>query len=321
MANGKGSKGTAAAQSTAAETKVGASAKGAGDVQVEETFQQKYTRVVAYFEAHAPPPADAVPGDPTVAMANIRRGWVEIAPHLAELRGDPTVKWELVPMAVDAAEAYLVAVDQIVTEKVTREHLDAARADLQKLREPGLLIARGLALLGHASLERVEAIEAGRGLLDMARDGLSLATFFRELNATAPGTHPFTDERIATMERLGGWILRNVTPDGTVAPRVVTADQATRNRDLLWAALRQIHSVMRLGAFKVWGERFNDHVPALGSRIRSARSDGSDEGEGGEGGGNGGGNAGGGNAGGGNAGGGNAGGGNAGGGNAGGATG
>lgn len=60
-------------------------AKAPGDVQVEETFAQ-YTRIVAYFEAHPPPPADTAPGDPAVAMANIRRGAVELGPHLASSR-------------------------------------------------------------------------------------------------------------------------------------------------------------------------------------------------------------------------------------------
>lgn len=350
MANSKGSKGAVVSQAAAARaegaaqqeataTVVQASAQGAtagggagaanagngasaaqgaaGTAgQGEENFSQKYARMVAYFEANPPPATDTLPGDPAVVMANVRRGWKELAPHLAQLQADPTVKWALVPIAVDTAEAYLFAVDQIIGEKITRERLDAVRVELQKLREPGMLIARGLALLGHTSLERVEAIEAGRGLLDMGRDGIALAALFRELNATAPGTHPFTDERIANLEKHGAWMLRNITPDGTVAPRVVSTDQATRNRDLLWAALRETHGVMRLGAFKVWGERFNDHVPPLGSRVRGTRSDGSEEGEGGgEGGnGNGGGNGGGGNgAGGGNAGG--AGGGNGGGGN------
>ncbi len=106
----------------------------------------------------------------------------------------------------------LPSADQPPEEKVTREQIDATRNELQTLRAPGLLIARGLALLGHCSLERVEGIEAGKGTLDAARDGIALASLFRDVDAVEPGLHPFNAARLATMERLGAWLIRNVTP-------------------------------------------------------------------------------------------------------------
>jgi hypothetical protein len=265
MANEKGSKASSASNG---------SASGAHASVKEEGFAEKHARFVAHYTKHPAPVSDAAPGDSLVTLANVRRGAAELAPHLATLRGDTTVDWTVVPQAVDLAEAYVFAEDQIVEVKVTREQIDDARAELQKLRGPGLLIARGLALLGHGSLERVEAIEAGKGVLDMARDGLALAAHFRDIDAVEPGLHPFNAARLERMERLSAWILRNVTPDGTAAARVPPSEVASRNYTLLWDALRHTHSVMRLGAFKVWGEAFSEHVPPLGSRVVSRRTEG-----------------------------------------------
>lgn len=268
MANEKGSKGSATSHGNA--TGENAPAK-------EESFAEKYARFVAHYAKHPAPVSDAAPGDSLVALANIRRGWIALAPHLATLRADTTVDWSLVAQAVDLAEAYVFGEDQIVEVKVTREQIDDTRADLQKLRGPGLLITRGLAMLGHCSLERVEGIEAGKGVLDMARDGLSLAALFRDIDAVQPGLHPFNAARLETMERLAAWILRNVTPDGTAAARVPPSEAASRNYTLLWDALRHTHGIMRLGGFKLWGESFGEHVPPLGSRVVSRSSDGGGE--------------------------------------------
>lgn len=267
MANEKGSKGSAAAHASATSDAA----------QKEESFAEKYARFVAHYTKHPAPVSDTTPGDSLVVLANVRRGQVALAPQLAKLRADASVEWAVVPQAVDLAEAYVFAEDQIVEVKITREQIDGMRAELQKLRGPALLIARGLALLGHCSLERVEAIEAGKGVLDMARDGLALAALFRDIDSARPGLHPFNAERLETMERLGAWILRNVTPDGTAATRVPPSELATRNRALLWDALRHTHGIMRLGAFKIWGEAFGEYVPPLGSRVIARRADDGEE--------------------------------------------
>ena len=68
-----------------------------------------------------------------------------------------------------------------------------------------------------------------------------------------------------------------MTPDGTAAPRVQAPALATRNRALLWDGVRMVHGVMRLGAFKLWGEEYDSHVPLLGSRVYTRRDDGSGE--------------------------------------------
>lgn len=238
----------------------------------EEGFGEKYARLVRPFEANPVAVDEPFRGDPMVVLSNVNRGLMALRPHLATLRADTSVLWDDVMASDDVAEALVFACDQVVEVKVTREQIDQARRDLQKLREPGLLIARGLALLGHLPMERVEQLEAGKGILDTGRDGIGIAALIREFAPKIAGMHPFNAERLQTMESLGAWILRHVTPDGTVAARPSEPTAAALRRDMLWADLRKRHASMRLGGFKIYGEDYNTNVPPLGSRVVTRKS-------------------------------------------------
>lgn len=238
----------------------------------EEGFAQKYTRILAWIEKHPIAADDPFRSDPMVVLANVNRGLNALRPHLATLRADTSVNWDDVMATDDVAEALVFACDQVVEIKVTREEIDEKRAELQKLREPGLLILRGLALLDEVPLKRVEALEEGKGILDAGRDGIGIAALLREYAEPLAGKHPFNEKRLQKMETLGAWILRHVTPDGAVAVKPSEPSVSALRRDTIWAELRRRHASMRLGGFKVFGEAFNDFVPPLGSRVVSRGS-------------------------------------------------
>lgn len=241
-----------------------------------EGFGEKFERFVRGYKKRPVAIEESFRGDPMVVLSNVRRGMSALRPKLPALRSDPTVNWDEMEAAEDVAEALVYACGFVVDDKVTREQIEQVRRNLQKLREPGLLIARGLALLDYLPIERVEAIEEGKGLLDTGRDGLALPALLREYAPKIEGMHPFTEQRLRTMESLGAWILRNVTPDGAVAVKPSEPDQATRDRDMIWNDLRKRHASMRLAGFKLYGEAFNDYVPPLGSRVVTRSSDGED---------------------------------------------
>lgn len=241
-----------------------------------EGFGEKFARFVRGYKKKPVVIEEGFRGDPMVVLANVRRGMTALVPKLATLRSDPTVDWDEMEASEDLAEALVYACGLVVDDKVTRDQIEQVRRNLQKLREPGLLIARGLALLDYLPLERVEAIEEGKGLLDTGRDGIALPALFREYAPKIEGLHPFNEQRLKTMESLGAWILRNVTPDGAVAVKPSEPDQAMRERDMIWNDLRKRHASMRLAGFKLYGEAFNDYVPLLGSRLVTRSSDSED---------------------------------------------
>lgn len=249
-----------------------------------ESFGAKYLRFVPLAKEHAKGELKRSTVDPVRAVANLRTGLASLKPHEAELRRDPTVAWDEVFELVDLGEAYIYACDRVTSRPATREQIDAKRDELQKLRVPALLFARGLAVMepdeGERrpwTLEHVEEIEAGNGLVDMARDAITLAADFRGAAELIRNKHPFTETHLAKMESLGEWMLRNVTPDGArVAPQGST--EAENIRDGLWAEIVRRHPAARAAGFKLFGEDFGQYVPPLGSRVatRGAKDDDAD---------------------------------------------
>jgi len=209
--------------------------------------------------------------DPVLVLHNIRTGLKNLRPHAAKLRLDPTVAWDDVFALDELVEGFVYAVDRVTAPLATGDEIAAKRAELQGLRAPALLILRGLSLLESVPpIQRVEALEAGSGLIDMGRDGIGLAALLREFEAELAGKHPFTPERVARMEALGEWVLRNVSPEGSrVAPP--TSSEAEGVRDRFWAEIQRRHKDARAAGFKLFGEDFGRYVPALQSRASAAR--------------------------------------------------
>ena len=209
--------------------------------------------------------------DPVLVLHNVRTALKNLRPHEAKLRLDPTVAWDDVFALEELAEGFVFACDRVTAPVATGEQVAEKRAELQALRAPALLILRGLAMLEKAPpMARVEAIEAGSGLIDMGRDGIALAALFREFEGELAGKHPFTVERVARLEALGEWVLRNVTPEGTRAAPA-TSSEAERVRDGFWAEIQRVYKGARAAGFKQYGEDFGRHVPALQSRAAAPR--------------------------------------------------
>lgn len=239
--------------------------------QRADSFASRYERHKS--RALAVDARDVTPAtcDPVLVLHNVRTALKNLRPHEAKLRLDPTVAWDDVFSLEELAEGFVFACDCVTAPVATGEQVAEKRSDLQALRAPALLILRGLAMLEKAPpMTRVEAIEAGSGLIDMGRDGIALAALFREFEADLAGKHPFTPERITRLEALGEWVLRNVSPEGSrVAPP--TSSEAEGVRDRFWAEIQRRHKDARAAGFKLYGEDFGRYVPALQSRVAAAR--------------------------------------------------
>lgn len=220
--------------------------------------------------------------EPAVVVSNVRVGVASVQPRLAELveaRPKTRVDWILSLPNLSRAVEHAAAVTT-TAPVVTRAHIDARYAELQRYRGPALLQAQVFASpLFHAfDAKKVADTVAGSGMYNHAQDGVVLASMFREHHEAIAGKHPFTDAHITAMEQVGAWIMENVTPSGAKVPRRATATM----RDRLWTLLRRRHAELRKAGIELFGEDDVDgYVPKLGARVVEtavANDDGEDSG-------------------------------------------
>lgn len=216
-----------------------------------------------------PEPTRPFQGDELLMLSNTVSAVEALRPHAERVRRDaPSVDWDLMFQSPKVAEALVFAVDRVPTRAAKRPDIDQVHARLQALRVPALQFARGFALLGELPLDAVEAIEAGHGMLDAARDGVALAELFRSRSSAIGGKHSMTEERLTEMEALGLWLMRHVKPDGAATEhRTDSQRAAARERDTIAELLREMYTQLRAAAFTIWGEAFEAHVPPLRSKV------------------------------------------------------
>lgn len=209
---------------------------------------------------------------PAVVCRNARTAIEALTPYRARLESQMNSEdWARAFNAAEIAEALFVAAGRRKAPSRASAEIRRVQKELQTLRTPALRIARGLAELGYLPIEEVERIEAGSGLIDMAGDGVALAHLFRTNAAVITGLHPFTEDRLARMEVLGTWILRNVRPKGVRSP----APKNTRERalcDRLWTLLSRAYTSLLRGAFHLWGKGYSEHIPSLRRYAAGART-------------------------------------------------
>lgn len=143
-------------------------------------------------------------------------------------------------------------------------------ADCRRHREPMLLIAEGLALLGHVPAERVAKIREGTGGYDNVRDVIDLVGLYREFASTLAGKHPFDEAWLAAAEAVAVEMLAILTPVGAERPGAPTSQEAARIRDGLWAMILQRDTKLRVVAAVLFEDKAAECVPALLSRAATS---------------------------------------------------
>jgi len=215
--------------------------------------------------------------DPLLAVANVGVGLASLAPHLTlaqEALPKVSIPWVL--EIGDLVRATLYAYALNVTEKSSGE-IGQQLAKLFKLREPLLLNARALALLGLLPEARVDAIVAGKGSSDGALDLVQLVGLYREHEATIANKHPFSAEWMADAEAVGHWVLGVIRPRGAAEPPK-EEKAAARLRDQFWTLVVERDKKLRTVARVVFEDRAEEMVPALQSRRGGTGGGGADDG-------------------------------------------
>jgi hypothetical protein len=113
---------------------------------------------------------------------------------------------------------------------------------------------------------RVKKIRADRGSIDEAKDGIAIASVFREFSTALADKHPFSKELLEKLDEDGHWLWNHLTPGGAAEDKGERSPEAIL-RDQLWTDIGRRHDDLYAAGVVVWGRRkVDDHIPPLRSR-------------------------------------------------------
>jgi hypothetical protein len=209
--------------------------------------------------------------DLALALHNLQQGVASIEPYAARLRkevsGLPVAELLALP---DLGLALIFASEQVEQPSPQAQNRqDLAR--LRELREPMLVIAEALALLGLLPEKKVHDIRIGSGAMDSARDGIALCQLYQAHAAAIADKHPFTAAHFAELSELGERLTRTIIPKSARAAakreRSSTPDLCNRLYTLLW----QRHQDLRKAGYYLFGPELDLKVPTLQARRSTAK--------------------------------------------------
>lgn len=215
--------------------------------------------------------------DLPVVVANVNAAFRAVAPRLAEV---PALlpKLDLAPVLEmpNLAQGLLYAGNRVASAASTKEvsrQIEKAR----RVREPMLVVAEGLAMMGLLPAERVAKIRAGTGSYDTARDVVDLVGLYREHAGAVANKCPFDEPWLTEAEAVGAWLLANLTPSGAAKAPSSDVDAAALLRDQLWTMLLERDVKLRIVASVLFEGRAESVVPALQSRVSGAAAEATSE--------------------------------------------
>lgn len=227
---------------------------------------------------HFRPKAEAVPADglavftgqPLVMRANVRHALAAIEPHLetavarlAEPRLQDIFELPALTTALD------FAVTRVPLAKLSEGEIQTMLNEGAPWRELtlGYLEIASHPLLGFLPAERVRAVRAGKGKLDMARDFVSLAGLFGEFSAALDGKHPFPKERIDRLSELGGTLVGQLKPGQAVADATKRTPESVLRNQLAWLVVDRYDALQSLAVVAVGYRKVEELLPALRSAV------------------------------------------------------
>lgn len=212
--------------------------------------------------------------DSELAFGNVQSAVASIEPCAARIKKElPAISLENLLSLPELAKAVLHAIDEanLALRPPKRENLQELLTPLFAAREPMLLCAEALALLGYLPKDRVAAIRAGSGPLDAAQDGMALYDLYTEHKAAISGKHPFVEKDLLNIRTLGEDLMDLVTPTGARPAVRAKQAKALEIRDRMTALLVERYADLRRVAMYLFGDAASEKVPALQTRQRPSR--------------------------------------------------
>jgi hypothetical protein len=232
---------------------------------------------------HFKPLAEKVPlaglpiftGQPLLMRANVLHALEVVTPHLpmavAKLRSAPLREIFELPSLTLALD---FAVTRVPVAKLSPGEIDAKLNEGGPWRE---LMLSYLEVVSHPFIgllprERVQAVRAGSGKLDKARDFVALAGLFHEFSDALCDKHPFPSDKLELLGTLGATLLQQVRPGRAASEAPKRAAEALL-RDRFAALVEERYDALQVLAAVALGRRRADTLlPALrsGSAIGGA---------------------------------------------------
>jgi hypothetical protein len=241
--------------------------------QEAPTAQAAFTRFLP--EALGLATGDILPYrmDAALALHNVKLGVASVLPHRTELEAElPAIAFANIAALPDLALALRYAVIQAARGMPEERVMRNVMKEMQPLRRKLLSVAEGLAQTGLLPQAQVDAIRAGHGWEDGARDLLDLHDLFLEHEPAIAGKHPVTEAILADAQRIGTFLLSNLKPrQGRPAQASAGPSVAVDARDRLHTLLQQRFILLRKAGHYLFGDRFDAHVPPLQARTLGAR--------------------------------------------------
>jgi hypothetical protein len=260
------------AKKTSKKSAPAAREPGAPEVSGSEEDYQRFLPAARALDVR-----DVVPfrADASLAYHNVMRGVEAVLAREADLRRElPALDVAQVRDLPKLALGVAFAASQVDRSSPSPRTTGKLLAEARPLRELLLTSAEALARAGLVPAREVEKIREGKGPIDTATDLVDLAALYRKHAARVRGKSPVDAASIQRASALGTELLAVLKPMSaprtrTVAPEVA---QAVEARDRLWTLTVTRHALLRRAGGWLFGDRLDDHVPPLQSRVRVTRS-------------------------------------------------
>ena len=274
------SRSTLAASKQAPTPRAAISAADAPSTEDDLSSQEALTAQAAY--AHFLPEALGLAAgsiipyriDAALALHNVKLGVISILPHRAVLEAElPSLSFAAIAALPDLGLALRYAVIQAAREMPEQRGMMKAMKQMQLLWRKLLSVAEGLAQTELIPQRQVDAIRAGTGWEDGARDLLDLHDLFIQHAPVIAGKHAITELMLADAQRLGTFLLTNLKPrQGRSAQAPIGPSAAVDARDRLHTLLQMRFILLRKAGYYLFGDGFDARVPALQARSLGART-------------------------------------------------
>jgi hypothetical protein len=227
---------------------------------------------------HFRPLTDKVPqadlpvftGQALVMRANVRHALQAIEPYLVTAvarLSDPRLQDIFELPALTTALDFAAA--RVPLAKLSAGEIQAKLDEGAPWRELMLsyLEVASHPLVGLLPAERVRAVRAGKGKLDMARDFVSVVGLFSEFSTALAGKHPFPPEKLDLLSTLGGQLVGQLKPGQAVGdPAQRTPESVLRDR-FAWLVADRYDALQALAAVAVGYRKVEELLPALRTAV------------------------------------------------------
>lgn len=147
--------------------------------------------------------------------------------------------------------------------------LQQALTDGRALRGVLLRGAHAAADAGIFAQADVDAVQKGRGPLDMANDLIALSSMFKGKKAALAGKSAITNAQVAKAAEVGAWLQANIKSAGSAKKTKAALAKAADVRDRFGALVAQGYERLWVMGVVVWGYEVGGHVrPLLGRAVR-----------------------------------------------------